>query len=310
MSSLITNFTKLLAPSLQRAKVMDDLDQTIDLLEKKVLPSYKDASDFFRLNRILSPEAKEIQTKLYANFKPKPKSNTFISDVHKALENILDNLKYIKAEAPKILEPDIIPEGLTYKRALYLRAIDYCTYVSRYAGDLLSYTYFFEMKAEIKEDVHEGTELSPAMLARVDNGIFDFGAILEKYGMENSKFKIIFSEIKDVNLSKDSAVLEYYLQENGGDVLNVPLTAGFIPNPIYHARMMFAEWQNARYKRQEAQARSHSIRLLHLKLVKEKNGSNAKLEQQIKYYEDEVVSLDKAMSEYEENLGILRQRSA
>jgi len=305
----IKAFTKLLMPSLQRAEVLDDLRQTISLLDKKVIPPFKNASDFFRVNRIISPEAKDIQDNLYRGFKPRPKSNTFISDVHHALLNMSENLKYILEESPKILEPDIIPEGLTFKRALYIRAIDYCTFAVRYAGDLLSYVYFFEMHAEMKADTHEGTELSPAMLQRVDRGIFDFSIILEKYGIDPDKFKTMFTKIKDVNLSDDDSVLEYYLQQNGGDPLNVPLTSRFISNPIYHIRMMGADWQNSRYKRQEAQFRSLSIRLLHLKLLKEKSGSNAKLEREIKYYEDEVVSLDKTMSEYEEDLGIIRERS-
>jgi hypothetical protein len=76
---------------------------------------------------------------------------------------------------------------------------------------------------------------------------------------------------------------------------------GFEMNPIYHFRLMIAEWQANRYKSYKEKKKLLEVKLLRLRLLRE-GKRDPKLDKEIDYIESLVGKLEYSMSKMEEDV--------
>jgi hypothetical protein len=123
------------------------------------------------------------------------------------------------------------------------------------------------------------------------------------YAIEHDKFVKITTKLVDVLANTDDGILSNIYDKDQYDPAFVALTTGFIPYPVYHFRMMIAEYQLKRYRSNENKKRALELRLLHIKMLKEQK-NDPRLEKEISYVQGRIDGLERDMADVKESLGI------
>ncbi len=299
-------FIKALLPKLEKDTLAEDLRITLDELDKIVIPAYNSALPFFKTYSPVSKEVALLSSSFKRNYSnPKmAKQPNFISDICIALPNVRANAETILGQAEQILSEDIISEGLTAKKVLLVRAASMLSFISRYSIDLLNLVYEAEAQATGTPESYESIKLAPKVRERTLKHIVQFGLLLSDYGMEGKKFADSLSAVPDILInSKNASSVASVYKEKEVDPFSDSYMPGFTASPIYHVRLVIAEWQNSRYQANKEKKQVLELRLLYLKQLKDK-GSNAALEREIEYTQNRVTKLERYLESVENDLGV------
>jgi hypothetical protein len=300
----IFNFVKALLPRIEKDKLLEDLRITISELDQVVIPNFQSSSDYFKMAKLKAEENKDLTDVFYRNFdlQNNSKSPTFINDIAKRLNFIKDNAVYISGLVEEIMERDIINEGLTAKKAITIRAAESISFISRFSIDLLNLVYVNEA-TNVNADIEENIRLSPAAIKHVNMHIAKYAKVVSDYGIPNADFSKIVTAVPDIIInSKTAASVAGIYKEKDVDPFAGSYTTGFTGNPIYHVRLLVAEWQAGRYKANKDKKKMLELRLLHLKLLQEKK-NDPKIEQEINYIQGRVDKIERYLREVEDDLG-------
>ena len=296
----IINFIKAMLPRVMKADVEEDLRITEKELSQTTIPQYFSAGNLFKVNKIKSQEVNDFEKAFYKTMDLKSKGPNFIVDIHAALLRLQANLTYLQKLATDILEADLIAEGTTAKKAHILRAAGSISFVSNFALTFLNHILVLE--SEALSDKGTESDIPPAEKKYIDSRYDLFFKNLNEYSMDPEKFQKAMVEIPDVHLtSKNAASVAAVFKTSQLDPFGGMGLKGFTGNPIYHIRLVVAEWQARRYNANKDKKKLLELRLLHLKSLYE-NSPNPRLEQEINYIENRVAKLDKAMREVEDTI--------
>jgi hypothetical protein len=301
----LVSFIKSLLPHMSKDQILEDLRVTAGEMEQVVIPSYRDASVFFRSNKLRSDEAKDISDDFYRGFErgSMSKQSSVIGEIDVRLNFIKENLTYVQGQIEAILERDVINEGLTAKKAVMIRAANQLAFISRFSTDLLNYFYVCEASAS-DADVAESMVLAPAVIKHVKTNVKMFAMLLSDYGIPTEKFQAIYTKIPEVVVSsRNEASIAGLYKQSDIDPFDSPFVAGFTGNPIYHVRLLYAEWQASRYKAEKEKKRMLELRLLHLRLLQEKK-NDPKLEAEINYIQSRVDGIERYMRSVEDTVEV------
>lgn len=299
----ILAFVSALLPSIEKSKITEDLRITISELDNVVVQNYQAASDHFRSNKLKSSINKDNSDAFYQNFDLQhgSKQTSFIAEIYKRLPAVKSNAEYILEQVEELLEHDIINEGLTVKKALFVRAAESVSFISRFSVDLLNSVYVNEA-VEANAELEESLRLSPASIKFVNAHLTKFARLISDYGIPTPDFRKILTEVPEVMLnSKTANAVAGIYKEQDIDPFASSQMVGFTYNPIYHVRLMVAEWQASRYKSNKDKKKMLELRLLHLKLIQSKK-NDPKIEQEITYIQSRVDKIERYLREVEESL--------
>ncbi len=299
----IIDVVRAFLPHMDKDKVLEDLRVTSGELDNYALSSYRQATEYFKLNKSKSKQNKELMDLFYRNFdmQGSPKQPNLAGEILKRLVFIKENTDYILSLAETLYERDIINEGLTAKKAVILKAASSVSFISRYSIDLLNYMYVNEA-LELNAEIEDSMQLSPAAIKYVQLNITRFATMLSDYGIPTKTFSKIVIGIPEVAISSKTAnsVMGLY-NEKELDPFGNQFKSGFTGNPIYHLRLQVAEWQSSRYKANKEKKKVLELRLLYLKSLKD-GKPEAKIEQEISYTQDRVDRINRYLTEVEEDL--------
>lgn len=299
----IIQVVRAFLPHLDKDKVLEDLRVTSGELDNFAIPSYRQAAEHFKMNKIKSQINKDLTDGFYRVFDLQgiPKQPNLGAEILKRLGFIKDNTDYILSLAETLYERDIINEGLTAKKAVILKAASAASFISRYSIDLLNFLYVHEA-AVSGADIQEGMSLSPAALKHIHENLPRFARMLSDYGIPTKKFSNIVLGIPEVAISSKTAdSIKGLYKDQEIDPFGNQFKSGFTGNPIYHLRLQVAEWQSNRYKANKEKKKVLELRLLYLQSQKQ-GKVDAKLEQEIDYTQDRVDKLNRYLVEVEEDL--------
>jgi hypothetical protein len=223
------------------------------------------------------------------------------AEISEKLQIVLNNLKFVEKEFENSASSDIIAEGVTVKKAVMLRAVDQTTFISRFTMDFLTVLYRDEA-LEINPEVEENISVPKIVIDRVDKHVALYANLLSIYGDKSFDFEKRFSSIPDVIMSErtQEAIVATY-GESKLDPYGAPTVQGFLGNPIYHIRLLVAEWQANRYKAMKDKKKMLEMRLMHLQLLQE-NKNDAKLEQEISYIQSRIDKIEYSMAKAERSV--------
>lgn len=299
----ILGFVKALLPRLDKEKVVEDLRITISELNEVIIPNFQNASDYFRSAKFLSDDNKDLSDSFYRKFDNNgiPKQPNFVSEIAKRLPNVKANAEWLREQIENILEKDVISEGLTAKKAILIRTAEHISFLSRFSADVLNYVYVQEANA-IGTDVDESMALAPGARKMVESRFSIYASMVSNYGMNPKDFEKQFVKVPDVviNSRTENSIVGIY-KESDIDPFTVAYVSGFTGNPIYHVRLLVAEYQANRYKANKDKKRMLELRLLHLQFLKENKGANPKIQQEIEYIQNRVERISRYLREVEEN---------
>ena len=297
------SFVKALLPRLGKDQILEDLRITAGELEQVVVPNFKHAADYFRINKFKSDANKTLSEMFYQRFEKgsMSKQSSIVGEVAVRLGFVQDNLAYVQAQIDELMERDIINEGLTAKKAILVRAADQISFISRFSSDLLNYIYVYEA-AEYGTEQQEAMQLAPAVQKRVIAGIKIFASYIGDYGIPNKEFEKLVLSVPDIVVSSrnENSIMGMY-KEQEIDPFTSAYVQGFNNNPIYTVRLIFAEWQASRYKATKEKKKMLELRLLHLRLLQEKK-NDSKIEAEIEYIQNRVDKMERSMREIEESV--------
>lgn len=296
----ILDFIKSLVPRIDKEQVLEDINITKTELTTGVLPMYQTARTSFKTMKFKSKEVKELEKVFLRNYSPssKNKQENIIGDITEALPLILANLTYVESQAEELFARDILKEGLSSRKVMLIRAADHIFFITKFAVDLLNVVYVYEAESRntnIDED-YKGPKRNRDI---VSTNIYIFGKLLQLYAIKEKDFKALIDKMPDVIINTDTEdVVKSVYKEHDLDPMAAKLSMNFDSNPIYHIRLVVAEWQANRYKRFLDKKKMLELRLLHLKMLEEQQHSDS-LEREIKYIQGRIDTLDYKIAKME-----------
>lgn len=300
---ILYDYLKKLLPRLDKNKITEDIRITLAELDNICIPSYTNAADQMKVQKLKSKTNADLSTVFYRNFDFNgiPKQSNIISDIEVRLEYIRDNTLYIQEQIEAILENDVITEGLTVKKAILIRAASAFSFLSRYSMDLLNYILIQEA-INANEELLDDMKATPAMTSHIDANIAKFARLLSDYGVPTKDFSKLVSEVPEIMLnSKNIKSIQGIYKDKELDPFTSGHMSGFVGSPIYSIRLMVAEWQANRYKANKEKKILFERRLMHLRLLKEEK-SNPKIESEIIALQSRVDSIEQYIRDVEDSL--------
>jgi len=320
----IIKFIKKLLPSIEKNKVLEDLRISIAELEQTIIPIYNTATTTFEVNKFKSNVNKDLSVLFYRAFdlQGRSKQSNFISEIDSRLINLLANAVYIRDNISEIFEHTIVNEGLSAKKAILLRAAGNISFITRFSLDLLTVVCSNEKEAINKKNLNldeSDDVLAPMMVKRIDKGIKSFAMYVSDHGVPNNIYSKIIGQVPNIAINTNSAqgITSVYKESDIDPFISGMTKSGatntfidvmdFTYNPIFHVRLMIAEWQAERYKASKDKKKLLELRLLSLKMQLE-DKYDAKLEQEIIYIQNRVNKIDYYLLEVEKSLEIGENR--
>src|ERR1700752_205741 len=306
MSLSIIQYLRTLIPHVEKKNVLEDLRITETELQTTVLKAYSDAASFFAKDKFKSDDNIKIDTRIRSIMKPMilGRLPTFIGEFSERLIRVEKNIGSLIKAVDKEIGRDVVTEGVSSKKIVLIRVAERISYISRYSLDLLNLVYLNEASA-LGADTKE-ISMSPAEIAKAKDSVDKLARLILSYGIESKEFESLIDKAPDILLTRtnsDDIAATYTDVEV--DPMTSHLVSGFTGNPIYHIRLAIAEWQTKRYKANQAKKKILELRLLHLNILKQKQGTNPRLEQEISYNQSRVARIDRALIEVERDLELI-----
>lgn len=293
----ILNFIKSIFGHIKKDTILEDLDTTKGEFTQVVVPIYQKAVTQFAKQKPKAADFSGLQNIFNRNYKPSDKhqEKNFIAEINKRLPSLIVNLESVEAQVTDVLERDIIKEGLTAKKAVLIRAAEEMSFISQFSVDILDLVLIREAKAH---DASTAVELSQGKERDIMDNFDQFARSLAVYSVSPEDFNKSLNDIPDVNLNEKTASSLSGIYADKIDPVNSYMQREFTYNPIYHIRMIYADWQASRYKALREKKRMLELRILNLQMLNEGTNDPA-VEKEIEYIKNRVEGIEADMRSIE-----------
>lgn len=297
----IMDFISSLLPSFGKNRVLEDIRITRNELNEITHPAYKTAVNVFKGWKFKS-EKVLAYFKVFDTFVKHPSNENYVMVVECSIADIVHNLTHVEDIINKTFNEDVGAGGLTYQKANLLQFVEACAFVSKYARKFLNFIYICETEQYEEAKTSLSVSLSVAELKWLDEQLIPFANAFAIITKKQTDIEKLIDLVPDIEITNDNAkTLESTIGITKLDPFNFGLVAGFM-HPVYHFRMMIAEWQADRYKEAKEEMRLLSLRKLNLeKLADGKPDANTQKE--IQYLETRVQDLTYKIAQMEEKYG-------
>lgn len=283
-------FIKSLLPRFNKDRLTEEARITLAELEGMAIPSYKAAFEGLASRNFSSKQITEMEKTFKRMVKGAGKEN-IVGAVYSGLETLLKNHKYIQDNIEKHFEEEVIISGISVLKVNLIRLLEFHSFCTRYSLKLLNYIYILETQEVNGDSRYVKDSMSPADIEWVNKHFFDFCVAMSISTKSEKDLETTISKIPDVSLSEGSEASLAALGEEKTDPFNTRMVAGFSSSPIFHARLVVAEYQANRYKEKKELKTVLELRLLNLQKNLEKN-PDAALEKEIEYTQSRVDKLN------------------
>lgn len=292
----LASFLQSLLPMLKKDAVLEDLRITKSELDKTVAPTYEAAATHFKTNKIASKDTQILSDIFYRNYdlSKSNKQSSVVSEVFSKLPNLSTNISTIASSCEDILGEDILNDNLSARRAVLVRAAEHVSVLVKLLVDFLTVVYYNEAMVYSKSNA-DTIGVSAKTLQRVKDRMPDMARLLAMYAFDTKGFSEKYSTVPDVILNvKTSQALQAVYREDKLDPMPSALSTNFDGNPIYHIRLVIAEWQANRYKANKDKKRMLELRLLYLQSLAEES-PDPQLEREIEYIQSRIDKIEYEM---------------
>ena len=292
----IVSFLQSLLPMLKKDSVLEDLRITKAELDKTVIPSYEAAAIHFKVNKIASKDTQTLADTFYRvyDLAKSNKQSSVVAEIFSKLPNLSANIVTITNNCEDILGEDILNDNLSARRAVLVRAAEHVSILVKLLVDFLTVVYYNEAMVYSKANA-DTIGLSAQTLKRVKEHVPYIARLLSTYGEDNKVFADKYNSVPDVILNiKTAAALQAVYREDKLDPMPSALASNFEGNPIYHIRLVIAEWQANRYKANKDKKKMLELRLLYLQSLAQES-PDPQLEREIEYIQNRIDKIEYEM---------------
>ena len=293
---MLFDFIKSLTPTVKRSSVEDDIKDTLKNFNEIVLPSAMVAADVLKLQSKKSVLFQNFNDIFYSNVSAR-RSNFFLDDFFSVAQNCVKNLEFVREEVSKHLEETTLTDVIDAPKAQLIRASAGLSQISDLAPIALN--ILFRSQSALQDKTlalsKEETEESLRFFRRLCS-------LLSAYGRPTDLFKKQIRLVPEARITLDnmSQVQAMHLKEI--DPFAEAEANGFSIHPVLLLREQWANFQIWRYERNKRIKKTFELRVLMLQA--QKNGENtAALEQQIEFYENEIVKYSDKINAFEQKWG-------
>lgn len=296
----IEQYVKSLVTDMDKELLLEEIRITTDELKNVTIPAYKQAKPFFSKWDYKSQRVLNIIN--IFNTQVKVRKQSFIDTLENGLQNALSSIAEVNRIVNTEFGEDITPLGLTYNKATIMQYVEFLHFASRYARRLLNYIFVAET-AEFEGQYAIQDALTPADIEFVESRLSTFVQVFSVISKQPKDLVQAFDEVPKLAITPENIRTA---QAISGPTKLDPIRAGFIPvilNPVFHIRMLRAEWQTNRYHQSKQEIKCLQLRKANLEALS--NGKpNAKVQKEIDYIEDRVQALMKKNADLEQRYGV------
>lgn len=284
MLDSILQFLGLMDKTFKREDVLRTIDNTSAVVSDNVIPMLHQLAD------CNSPVIKNDKTleEIRKGCKFKSKNNKeVIEEMIRRFENLQAGMEGFRTLANKFLPSVMTEKTITAKQGVILRTIQDINGMSLYVLDLI--IFIILNKAE--------TSIPKKRIQDISDNVFTFISIFRVYTDDFKSFVDQINKVSDdtVDLDANREIMNLHFAKSGY-TMHLPVTKGFMGNPIYFVRMWLVERDMAKYSALEDKKKLIELRLLELRMEAESGSDDSKLKKQIAYYEDRVSDIEYKMS--------------
>lgn len=296
----ILNYVQALLPRIDKSSIMEDIRITKGEFDQIVLPTYEEAAKFSKVFVFKSADTETTFKEFNKNYRSqlRSKESNTIAEIGSALKVCRANLGVLEEAIEKLLEETSVTEVITARKAVMLRAAEQFSFISRFATDFLNLVYTYE---HMERGINT-IEVSVYATKFVIPNIANFARLLETYSRDTDMFTQQLDAIPEVIINKKGydAITSLHKRDTI-EPFNSAALVSFQMNPIYHFRLMIAEWQANRYKSYKDKKKALELKLLNLKLLND-GKKDIKVEKEITYIEERVASLEYSIAKMQESV--------
>lgn len=292
-------YLKSILPFFKKEVLLEDLRVSRSELSQAVIPSYKQAAEFFKNKPFKSAQAKALNTLFFNGYSERSGRGNLVVEIEGRLQAFAQNMDTVQEMSEDLLAADILADGLSAKKAILVRAADYMGVMVDFMLDLLAVVYYHESIEKLDGNAQETLAINKFTMDKVEKCAADFGRLLQVYGQDNTGFLDALKNVPDVVVnSKTSETIVSVYREDKLDPVGAPLTNNFQGSPIYAWRLRQAERQAARYKLNKDKKKMLELRLLYLKGLLEEKPDPA-IEKEIEYLQSRIEKLEYEIKQQE-----------
>ena len=276
--------------NIKKEDVEKNIEFTINLLDSDVLPALAELSTI-KVSKIQS-------NKTIASFGKmcglRGNANSIFQGLHDFFKEATEVLHSIDVLVDKKF-PSIVTEAtVTGFTGSIIKIVTDLSSMSNFILDFVNY-------ALAEDGAGKSTRIQ---VERVKNGMATFMDLFKAY---NGSLKSIEKDLPNVsneilNFDQPNLSMINILLGKTGKMIKLPVTSGFIGNPIYHIRMWMMDRDIEKYEANKDRKRTLELKVLALNMDKSADGVDLnKVNKQIEYYEEKIQDLEYKISKFESN---------
>lgn len=266
-------------------------------IDTLVIPSYKEAEMGLRGRNFKSKSIQDFSNVFKQNVGMSNGDN-IVTAILKAMERVSANNKYVSEKTDNTFESEIVIAGVSVLKVNLIRLLELNSFVSRYAMRFLNYIYILETEATNADPRYTKDSLSMGEIAWLEKNFLDFCFALRAVSKSEKEVTKLIDNIPDVVLGDSAEMMIQTIGEAKTDPFNTKIIAGFTSSPIFHVRLIVAQYQANRYKEQKELKAILELRLLNLK-NSQQGKPDASVEKQIVYIQSRVDRLSEELRKAE-----------
>lgn len=299
MLEQIKKYVTSLLPIFKKDRVKEDSRVLRGILDNFSIPAYKDAVAVFEKVKFKSKDVKEKE-KDFDYIAKKTTNGNLLDKVLYGLEGMHRSLDELDKYIDKNMEDEIATAGSSAGSVTVIRALEVGSFVANYSLLLLNWIYWSET-TEAGEDSKHGAP-SSGELKYIETKYPDFCRAIALFIKNQDDWAKLISNIPEVVIGTD--VADGALSSLNAGVLD-PANLGIfekIENPIYHVRLVVAEYQNKVYARNKELKTLLELRALRLQQQLE-NTPSPQVEKELEYTQSRIESLNAKIRDYDKKVG-------
>lgn len=274
--------------NIKKEDVEKNIEFTIQLLDNDVIPALQELSN----TKVKGVLGNKTITSFGKMCGLKGTVNSIFSSLHDFFKQAGTTLHTIDTLVDRKF-PTIITEAtVTGMTGSVVKIVTDLSSMSIFILDFVNY-------ALADDGVGKPTRLQ---VERVKNGM---GTFMELFKVYNNNLETIEKELPNasneiLNFDQPNLGMLNILLSKTGKLIKLPVTNGFVGNPIYHIRMWMMDREIEKYEADKDRKRLLELKVLALNMDKEADGVDLnKINKQIEYYEDKIQDLEYKISKFE-----------
>lgn len=307
------SYVKNLTPRLDKNTVLSEINSDKENLQdfSTLLLNYADYFNGFK------PESSEVinLSKFYLkNYKGSISkdakqynndSSKVLAIMAGGLTNAIEIMDTLSDIADKNLPDVIVRNGSSVKTAAIIKVNEIARNALDSSVTILKYISIFE--TNIITGDKNNRLLTNVELKSIKSTVTNNASSIAYFkDLKISNFKSDLAKITDdVIITQDSDEVTDSLINKGMSkihtISDIPVVSNFIGNPIYHLRLIIADYQIDKHNKRKEYKKTLELKLLYLKSLS-KGEENPNLEKQIDYYEKKVAKLTYKLRQLEDEV--------